>query len=57
MPGSAGPVRGFCEPSLAQLGSGRAAWAVASRRFCRSRIDANEKPAVESNLSLRMPRR
>jgi hypothetical protein len=23
-------------------------WAVASRRFCRSRIDANEKPAVES---------
>ena len=34
---------------------GHAAWAVASRELCRSRIDANEKPVAESNLSLRVP--
>jgi pfkB family carbohydrate kinase len=34
---------------------GRATCAVPSRELCRSRIDANEKPVAESNLSLRMP--
>lgn len=31
--------------------------AVASRELCRSRIDVNEKPVAQSNLSLRVPAR
>ena len=47
--------RGQGRAPLARRDLGRATWAVASRELCRSRIDANEKPVAESNLSLRVP--
>ena len=53
VPRSLSPIIHAAVPARRDLG--HAAWAVASRELCRSRIDANEKPIAESNLSLRVP--
>jgi hypothetical protein len=47
--------RGQGRTPSARRDFGHATWAVASRELCRSRIDDNEKPVAESNLSLRVP--
>ena len=47
--------RGQGRAPLARRDLGHATRAVASRKLCRSRTDANEKPVAESNLSLRVP--